>query len=451
MSTYIFGLIVFPYISRVLGVNMIGRINFADQTVYYFRIIAAMGISTVGIREIAACGNDRERRSQVFSDIFSFILVMAIVAVVALVVLTFTIPKWTAIKDLLIVGSFYIFFSSMMVEWFYQGMENFKYVTIRSIVVKVIYILLVFLLVKSPDDYLIYYVLLTGTIVVNAIINLGYSRKYVTLNLFNAHPWKYAKSILALGLYMLMLSFFTTFNVIYLGMVKGDHDVGVYTTATKIYGMVLGILTAYTSVMLPRMSSLLSENKVDEFRMKVDNSFKIVFSLAPPLIAGGVILAPQIVAILAGPQYVESVLPMQMIMPLILVVGLAQIWVIQVLLPMKKDKVVLLSAAASAVVGVALNFMLVGKMSYIGSAIALLGAEVVNDTITFIYVIRKKLLVFPLKAMIRSLLLAVPYVAVCLMCLIWIHNQFLALAAAMIVCLAYFMFLNGRKKLAYQE
>ena len=446
MSTYIFGLIVFPYISRVLGVDMIGRVNFADQTVNYFRILALMGVSTVGIREIAACGNDGQKRSQVFSDIFSLLLITSLLSVAVLLALTFIIPKWAEIKSLLFVGSFYLFFSSTMIEWFYQGMEQFKYVTLRSIAIKTVYVLLVFVFVKSPADYLKYYALLTGTIVANALINLGYSRRFATLKISCAHPRRYLKPILALGAYVLMLSFFTTFNVVYLGMTKGEHDVGVYTTATKIYGMILGVLTAYTSVMLPRMSSLISENKIDEFREKVSNSFEIVFSVAPPLIAGGVILAPQIVHILAGAQYVEAVLPMQIIMPLIFVVGLAQIWVIQILMPMKKDRIVLMAAAASAVVGVVLNVLLVRKYSYFGSAIALLSAEIVNDAITLVYAIRGRLLVFPVKSMFRKILLAIPYFLFCWLCAHCLTKPVVALTIAVTVCLAYFILINFKQR-----
>ncbi len=439
MSTYIFGLIVFPYVSRVLGVDMIGRVNFADQTVNYFRILAAMGISTVGVREIAACGNDRIRRSQVFSDLFAFILISSVIFVAILFILTMIIPQWHQMKSLLFTGSFYLFFASMMIEWFYQGTENFKYVSIRSISVKTVYVLLVFLLVKGPEDYLKYYILLTGAIVVNALINLGYSSKFADLILKSAHPWRYGKSIWAMGVYVIMLSFFSTFNVVYLGLVKGDHAVGVYTTATKIYGMILGILTAYTSVMLPRMTSLLIENKIDEFKQKIRASFSIVFLLAPPLIAGGVILAPQIISILAGGQYTESILPMQLIMPLVMVVGLAQIWVIQVLLPMKKDRVVVLCAIVSAIVGVTANFILVKRMSFVGSAIALLFAEITNDVLTLVYALRRGLLQFPLKSFVLSIISFVPYVIICLLCRIFANNNFVALSLAILCCIPVFL------------
>lgn len=438
MSTYIFGLIVFPYVSRVLGVDMIGRVNFADQTVNYFRILAAMGISTVGVREIAACGNDRIRRSKVFSDLFAFILISSLLFVAILVVLTMIVPQWHQMKSLLFTGSFYLFFSALMIEWFYQGTENFKYVSIRSISVKAVYVVLVFLLVKRPEDYLKYYILLTGTIVFNALINLGYSKKFVDLRLKTAHPWRYGKSIWAMGVYMIMLSFFSSFNIVYLGMVKGEHDVGVYTTATKIYGMILGILTAYTSVMLPRMTSLLTENKIDEFKQKIRASFSIVFLLAPPLIAGGVILAPQIISILAGGQYTESILPMQLIMPLVMVVGLAQIWVIQVLLPMKKDRAVVLCAIASAVVGITANLILVNRMSFIGSAIALLCAEITNDVLSLLYALRRGLLQFPLKSFALSVSSFIPYAIICLLCRTLVKNKYLALFLAILCCFPVF-------------
>ena len=418
---------------------MIGRVNFADQTVNYLRILAAMGVSTVGVREIAACGNDRAKRSQVFSDIFSFILILAIVAVFALVILILAVPQLHGVNNLLFVGSFYLFFSSMMIEWFYQGIEDFRFVTLRSIAVKIVYVLLVFLLVKAPEDYLIYYALISGTIVVNALINLGYSRKFADLSLRKSHPRRYSKSILALGVYMVMLSFFTTFNVVYLGMVKGDHEVGVYTTATKIYSLILGVLTAYTTVMMPRMTSLLSENKEEEFKDRIDDSFNLVFCVAFPLIIGGVYFAPQIIDILAGEQYKEAIPVMRLIMPLVVVIGLAQIWVIQILLPKKKDSIVLMSAVLSAIVGVTLNVTLVGRLSFLGSALAMVGAELTNDAITLIYSLKKKYLAFPLKRMLLYGVAAIPYVVICWCCSAVLKNDFVSFGVAVILCIVWFI------------
>lgn len=442
MSTYIFGLIVFPYVTRVLGVDMWGRVNFADQAVYYLRILAAMGVATVGVREIAACGDDRARRSQVFSDIFSFILIVALGALVLLLVLVYTVPRFTEVKDLLLVGSFYLLFSSLMIEWFYQGTENFKYVTIRSVAVKTLYVISVFLLVKKPEDYLLYYILTTAVVVVNAAINIGYSRHSVSFSLRRAHPFRYAGSLMALGVYTIMLSFFTTFNVVFLGFTHSEHDVGIYTTAIKIYMIILGFLTAFSSVMLPRMASLLSENKVDEFKSKVHKSFDFVFAFSPPLVAGGVVLAPQIISVLAGEEYLEAVLPMRMVMPLVIVVGLGQVWVTQVLMPMMKDRVVLYSAISAAIIGVALNIILVPGMSFLGSAIAILASEIVNNTITLVYALRKGYLAFPVGDFLKAMLTFIPYAAICMGAALLIKNVFICLGAAFLVCLLLFVLIN---------
>lgn len=446
MSTYIFGLIVFPYITRVLGVDMMGRVNFASQTIDYLRIFAAMGVATVGIREIASCGSDRAKRSQVFSDIISLLLILSLAFTLVLFVFFTFIPKFSAVKDLLVVGSFYLFFSTMMIEWFYQGLEEFKFVTIRSIIVKSVYVALVFLFVKCPEDYLKYYILVTGSIVINALINLGYSKRFVDFSLKDARPLRYLKSIFSLGIYSIMISFFTTFNVVYLGFVQGEHAVGVYTVATKIYGLILGVLTAYTAVMMPRMSALLSENRTDEFKKKVRISFELVFSVSLPLLVGGVIMAPQIVGILAGSQYSEAIPVMRMIMPLVFVIGMAQIWVIQILLPMKKDNIVLVSASISAAVGIILNFLLVGKLSFVGSAIAMLAAEITNDAITLVYAIRGGYLDFPVGRLLKNLVSSIPYLAVCLLCALFIGNIFVSLGVAVAVCLIWFVAVIKWKK-----
>lgn len=406
-------------------------------------LFAAMGVATVGVREIAACGDDRARRSEVFSNILCFVLFLSTLSLAVLFVFAFTVPRFADIRSLLVIGSFYIIGTTFLIEWFYQGLENFRFVAIRTIVVKTLYAAAVFIFVKTREDYPIYYFLVILSICINAIINILYSRKFVDFSFKGVSLSKYSRPILSLGIYMIMLSFFTTFNVLYLGFVQDDYAVGIYSTSIKVYSILLGVISAFTMVMMPRMSALLSRGEQDDFAEKISISFDLVFSVSIPLVVGGVILAPQIISILAGPEYGDAVLPMRIIMPNLFIVSCAQIWVMQILLPMKMDRLVTTSSVCAALVGVILNILLVGKLSAIGSAIVLIAAELCGDTISFVYALRHRLLKLPLFGnFARQLALGLLYAGVCYLCSALINNVFISFSLAVVICIAVFVVFN---------
>ena len=442
LSTYIINLLLFPYVSRILGVENLGKIGFVENVIGYFSLFSIMGIGTVGIREIAACGTDRVKRSQVFSSIFSLLLIFTSVCTAVYIIAFLTLPQFQQNKELFIAGTGTLFFTSMLIEWFYQGTENFKFITVRMVLVKLFYAVLVFILVKEKQDYQLYFYLTVLVVILNATINLCYARKYVDFSFKNILLKKYLKPIFSLGVYKLMISMYTTFNVVYLGFTCSENQVGYYYTSTKIFYILLGVLSAFTSVMLPRMSSLIAEKKIEEFKHKIDNSFDLVFSVAIPVVIFFTILAPETIHVISGKGYEGAIPPMRIIMPIMLLSGLAQIWVIQVLLPLKRDRIVLYSSIVGAVVGITANILIVGIFGAIGSALVLLFSEISSSSISFYYVIRKRLIHFPLKKFSYFTLGSIPYVFICLFIQNNLRSSISTLVITAFFCLVYFVILN---------
>ena len=442
LSSYIINIFIFPYVSRTLGVELVGKIGFVNNVVSYFSLFAIMGIATVGIREIAACGDDRQRRSKVFSDIFSIGLLMTTVMVGLYVLAICLVPRFREDHSLFIVGISNLFFTSLLIEWFYQGIENFKYIAVRSVIIKIIYALIILIVIKSPSDYLLYFILTSLVIIINAFINLSYSRNYVDLSFKNVNFKKYLKPIFSLGIYRVMVSMYTTFNVIYLGFVCSDIEVGYYYTSTKLFYILLNVFTAFTSVMMPRMSSLLAEKKFEEFRQKTTSSFDLVFAISFPLIIFCVVYAPHIIMLLSGKGFEGAITPMRIIMPVLLLTGMAQIWVIQVLVPLKKDNILFIGSLVGAIMGISANILLVKSYGAIGSAVVLLVSELFGNMVTFIYAINKKYISFPLKKLVSNLLGSVPYLLVCILTLRIIEDFYFQIIVGMLLCAMYFIILN---------
>ena len=442
LSTYLINLVLFPYVSRVLGVDMVGKVGFVNETINYFSLFGMMGVTMVGIREIAACGEDRERRSRVFSCLMALVCIFTALVMAVYLVSIFVVNRFQADRTLFIIGTGSLLFSSMLIEWFYQGMENFRYITVRSVLVKLVYAGAVFLFVRRPEDYMLYFTLTMGAVVVNAIINIGYSRHFATVSFRNLELGRYIKPVLSLGLYKVMISMYTTFNVVYLGFVASDAQVGYYYSAKKLFYILLGLFSAFTNVMVPRMSSLVENREEQEFHRKVGQIFDIVFAFAIPAVIYLVIMAPQMIGLMSGPGYEGAILPMRIITPVLILSSMAQIWVLQILMPHRKDGVILLSSVIGAVTGLVINILLVGRLGAVGSAIVLLCSELAGNLLSFVYAVWKGYLRFPLKQAGVFLLGSVPYVLCCLPVLL-IDENFPSLVVTAALCLVYFILFNG--------
>ena len=443
LSTYIMGLITFPYISRVLGVEKLGLVNFVDNTINYFLLFATMGIGLIGIREVASVKDDKEKCSKVFSNILGLNIIFTIATLIVYFLLILLIPKLNQYSELFYLGAAKILFTAFMIEWFYTGIEDFRYITIRSIIVKIIYVISVFLLVRQSEDYLLYFIFTVGVVVINAIINIIYVNKHVNIIWRECFNLRYIKQNITLGIYAIMSSMYLTFNVMYLGLATSNVQVGYYTTAFKLYSIILGIISSFTNVMMPRMSILLAHNNKEGFYALINKSLTIIITISIPLIVYSIIMAPHIVRIISGMGYEGAVIPMQVIMPSIILVGIAQVFTIQILIPMEADRILLLASIIGALVSLSLNVLIVPFWGSIGSALVLLFSEFVVTITYAIYCDRNyRVNIFNLihaRSTISSLLL---YIAVCGISFVYIRNVYTMLVASLFLMIGIFILCN---------
>ena len=376
-SNIFFAFVTYPYVSRVLGVANIGLCNWVDSVINYFLLFSMMGIVVVRNREIASCQHDNNKLNATFSSLLFLNAIFTFVSSIILLILIFTIPQFNEHKDLLLVGFFKLLTNFLNIEWFYKGLEKFKYVTTCSLIVKILYVVLVFTLVKTPNDYFIFYLLSALTVVVSAIVNFIYSSKFscFCLNTINVKP--FIKPFIIFGIYTVLTSAYTSLNITYLGFVSGEVEVGYYTTATKLFTIITSLFTALTGVIMPRASALVSEGRIDDVNYILQKTIRVVFCLSSPVIIMGTLCASQIIKIISGPGYEGALVPMQITMPLILVIGMEQILIIQGLMPLKKDKAVMLGTSIGAVVSIASNILLTTYFASVGAAIVWVLSELI--------------------------------------------------------------------------
>jgi len=419
-ANYIFPLIVYPYVSRVLGVTRIGACNFVDSIVQYFILLSMFGITSIGVREIAKAKNDKDRLNQVYNSIFGTNALFTIISVVLLIVVIFSVQDLYEYRKLLYVGVLKVVSNFFLIDWLFRGLEEFKYITIRTLLVKCLYVIAVFLFIKEETDYTTYYLLTVMMITVNSILNHRYSRNFVKVSFRNIKCGTFIYPIIIMGVYSVMTSMYTTFNTAYLGFVAGDKEVGYYTTAHTLYGALLALFGAFTNVMLPRMSSLVSEGNIERFKYLLSKSSNILFSYSIPFVLLFIVYAPEIINLYAGKGFEGAILPMQISMPLMIVIGYEQIIITQGLLPLDKNKAVLVNAIIGAFVGVVLSLIIVGKLKSVGSTLVWTVSELCVLISASVFIKKYLNYRFPLVLLLKELMSYFPLLIV----LIYTHNIF---------------------------
>ena len=411
VSNYIVGFLVFPYISRVLGVSNIGIIGFVDNVIGYFLLFSVLGLNTVGIREIAS-QKTKEDTSRVFFQLLSFVILAMFVALLFYLLAILFVPTFSDYKKFFLIGLFKLMLTPLLMEWLYAGKQDFKYISIRTIIIRGIYLISIFVFVRHEDDVVIYYCLTAFTILLNWLVNTYSLRKYVDLRLFRFEPFVYAKPIMKLGVFAIITSLYSSFNVICLGKVSTFFQVGLYCTAIKLYDLIMNVFRAYTSVVMPQMSQFVSNHDSKSFHDLSNKSFEVLFSFSIPLSVITFILSPMIIQIIAGHDFLGAAMPMRIVMPILIIAGINQCVGVQVLMPMKKDNVLLVTASIAAFVGIVSNLLLDIKLGAVGAAITILLSELTGCVGGLYYTRSRHLISIPVKSFFKYFVTSLPYVII---------------------------------------
>lgn len=442
IAGYIFPLLTFPYVTRVLGVEGIGATQYADSIIQYFAIFSMLGISTIGIREIAQFKGDRHRMSEVFYSLLALNLITSVISVSVLLIMVAVVPTFASHKELIFIGAARILCGALVVEWFFRGMENFRYITIRSLIIRLLYVASVFLFIKDRDDYITYFLLTTLATIANAVVNIFYSIRFVSFSSCRINFVPYIKPLLTLGAYQILTAMYISFNVMFLGNKCGDIEVGYYTTATRLYGIVMSFFSVFTGVMMPRMSSLVAEGKNEEFTHMTSKSIDLLLAFTLPIIVLTEVYCPQIINIIAGDGYEGAITPMRIVMPLMLIIGYEQIIIIQNLSPLRKDKAILVNSCIGASVALVLSFTIVSHLGCIGSAIVWSCSElsVLLSAQYFVTIYTGQKM--PINRILLSLLAYIPALITCMIINGLVGNVILSMTMSTLFMLIYFIIIE---------
>ncbi len=395
MSSLIFPLITFKYVSEILMPEGTGKVSFAESLVSYFMLFARLGIPTYGIRACAKVRDNYQELTRTAHELLTINLVMCLASYCVFFLALWKIPRLQEDRVLYLVVSSLMFLDAIGMEWLYKALEQYTYVTVRSILFKAIGVGAMFLLIHEQKDYVIYGGITIFAASASNILNFFNAHKYIGIR--PVGDYHYRRHLKAVGVFFAMTcatTIYTNLDTVMLGVMQTDADVGFYHAAIRIKSILVTIVTSLGAVLLPRVSYYVQTGKMEEFYRISRKAINFVFLLASPMAVYFMIYAKEGIFFLSSDTFTGAILPMQIIMPTLLIIGLTNITGIQMLVPLGREKTVLYSQIAGAITDLILNLLLIPKYAAAGAAFGTLMAEVAVFIVQFVALRRDVLPVY---------------------------------------------------------
>lgn len=382
----IFPLVTFPYISRTLSVDGVGKYNFANSIVSYFILLAGLGISVFAVREGSKLRDNRKKFSLFASRIFTISIVSTAISYLALFLILILSTSLQKYSIAILIFSIQIFFTTLGVDWIYTIFEEYGYITVRNIIFKIISALLLFIFVRHSGDYLNYIIISVVASTGSYLLNFFHARKFCDIKLVFKFNWKtYLTPILIIFASTVAIKIYLASDVTMIGLLKNEYTVGIYSTATKIYSIVSVMLSAVTAVTIPRLAMLMGQKRMDEYNKLLQQLINMVLVIILPGIIGLFMISTDVILIIAGEKYLRATVALQITCFAMLGSAMSTIFNQCALMPSKREKKTLISSSTSALLNIGLNFILIPIFAERGAAFTTVLAEFTMMTMNFYF------------------------------------------------------------------
>lgn len=379
MFGVIYPLLAFPYVSRVLMAENVGKVNFGNSVVSYFSLIASLGVTTYAVRECSQVRENPARLNETASQIFSLNILSTAVAYIALAVTLFSARALENYKTLICIQSTTLLFTTLGADWINTAMEDFRYIAIRTMGMQALSLVLMFILVKKTEDYLLYALISVVASSGANMVNIFYRRKFCDMRFtWHMNIKRHFPPVLLLFSTTFSQIIYTNSDTTMLGLMKGDYEVGLYSTAVKIYRLVNSVIASIAWVVMPQLSEGFAKKDYAEINRLLKYSMNFIVVLGLPCIVGINVIAEPVVYVMAGPEYMGAV-PALRILTCTLLFSLIGGWMgNMIMIPAGREKICLLSSAFSALVNIILNFIFIPHFGLYAAAATTAAAEMVG-------------------------------------------------------------------------
>jgi O-antigen/teichoic acid export membrane protein len=429
LTNILFPIVTFPYISRIIGPFGIGKVQFVISLTQYFALFAGLGIPIYGIREIAKHKGDQNKLSQAFSELIIIYLVTSIVVSIIYLLIILNFKYFTADRNLYLLSLSLILFGFSSIDWLYAGLEEFKLIAVRSVLIKVISVVAVFVYINNATDYYYYMYISIFSVLGNNIINLLLVRKKVDVSIRSLNFKKHFRPLFYIFGTTLATSMYTVLDTVLLGFLSNAKAVGFYTAAVRLTKISLPFITSMGAVTLPSLSKSFHDGNEMALKRTLQKSFDFIVFFSIPISIGSFLLSEEFVIVFSGKDFVAAIQPMQIMSIIPLLVGLGFFFGFQVLVPASKDRELFISVMVGMVLGIVINFLLVPKFNATGEALANVFTELIVTLCYFIFVKKNDLFAPQLTSLFQAILASLIFIPICY----WVNLLLLSILFKLIV------------------
>lgn len=385
--------ILFPfatsiYVSRILLPAGVGKVASAQNIASYFVTIAALGLPSYGVREFAKIQENRDKRNKLFTELLLLNIISTTLAVAGYFLLVFANGGFNGEWTLYVACGLAIAFNYLNIDWMYQGLEEYGYITGRSLIIKGFSLLALFLFVKTKQDYVTYALIASLATGGNYIFNVVHARRFVSIDLSRIELKNHTKPVLLIAGIIFLSSIYNKIDVTMLNVLATDDSIGYYVYAQKTITMVLTMTNAITAALLPRLS-FYYDNDREGFYKLLDKGFQVLCFMTLPMTVGTMLVAPQAVVLLYGESFEPAILTIRLMCPLILIKGFGDLFCYQLVYSTKSEKIILPASASASIINIITNVALIPALLHNGAVIASVFSELVTNAIQFIYMKKK--------------------------------------------------------------
>ena len=436
--TLIIPLVTTPYISRIMGAERIGIYSYAYSIATYFGLFILLGLNNYGNRTIASVRDDKNQLSKTFCSIYAMQLIMSLIVIVIYV----TYVLFLASDQLMAwIQLIYLISVALDINWFFFGMEQFKLTVTRNTIIKILNLIFIFILVKSKSDLYIYGLIMVCGPLLSQFILWMFIKKYVMFKKVSLSDiGQHIKPNLILFIPVIAISLYTIMDRVMLGMMSSMTEVVYYENSNKLTQIPVMAISSLGTVMLPRISNMISNGKKEESIRYIQKSLIVSVLLSTSMAFGLCAVSNEFVPIFYGSGFDKCKDVISILVLSSIFISWANVIRTQYLIPNKKDKIYIVSVFLGAIVNVGINFVLIPKLMSIGAAIGTICAEFIVCAYQT-YKVRNEL---DIKLYIKQsapLLLVSIVMCFIVLCVPSIKNTFITLAVKVLTGIIAYVFL----------
>lgn len=368
-------LITAPYLSRVLGVEGIGVYSYVSSIAYYFFLFITLGLNNYGNRCVAKCEKNKKDLGKTFFSIYTMQLVIGIIMIIAYCIYTISFASNEFILFFVLYFP-YILSAVLDINWFYYGLTEFKFTTIRSSIIKIVSLFFIFVFVKTKNDLGMYFLIMGSSYLVSNLLLWTRIRRHVSFYKPTFHEtFVHLKPNLILFIPILAISIYRVMDKIMIKELSGILENGYYENADKIITMALTGFSAVATVMMPSVSSMVASGNSTKLTQLLRDSMQISMALGIGMMFGLMAVGPVFAPLFFGREYYESGILIQFLAVTVVISGWKVVLKSQYLIPYEKDTPYVVSLVVGAIVNVICNLYFIPRYAARGAVVGTIIAE----------------------------------------------------------------------------